>query len=300
MLFGRPFLHWSLLLSLVVMWGSSFLVQKIAVTALPPDGIVAARLVIAAALLLGFALATGKRMPPFAEARAWKYFALMAVFGNALPFFLIAWGQRGIDSGLAGILMAVMPLSTILLAHFFVPGERLNPAKSIGFAFGFCGIVILIGPEALLQFEGGGTALISQLSVLGGAVCYAINSIIARHRPAGDPLVGAAGVMLVGSVMMAPVATFSHAGSLPEVPFGAGLAVLVLGVISTAVATVVFLRLIALAGPSFLSLINYLIPLWAVLVGMLFLGEEPRWNALAALALILGGIALAETLGKRR
>jgi len=300
MLFGRPLLHWSMLLSLVIMWGSSFLVTKIAVAALPPDGIVATRLVIAAALLLGIVFAAGKRMPPLSETRAWKYFALMAVFGNALPFFLITWGQQRIDSGLAGILMAIMPLTTILLAHFFVRGESLNPAKSIGFAFGFCGIVILMGPEALLQIEGGGTALVSQLSVLGGAICYAINTIITRHRPAGDPLVGAAGVMLLGSVMMVPVAAFSHAGDLPEIPLVAGLAVLVLGVISTAIATVVYLRLIALAGPSFMSLINYLIPLWAVLVGMLFLSEEPRWNALAALALILGGIGLAETLGRRR
>lgn len=299
MLFGRPLLHWLLLLSLIVMWGSSFLVTKIAVTALPPDGIVATRLVIAGGLLVALVVVLGKRLPAFSEARAWKYFALMAIFGNALPFFLITWGQKGIDSGLAGILMAIMPLSTILLAHFFVPGERLNAAKSAGFALGFCGIVILMGPEALLQIEGGGTALLSQLSVLGGAVCYAINTIVARHRPAGDPLVGAAGVMLVGSGMMVPVAVYNYAGAVPEIPLGAGLAVLALGVVSTAVATVVFLRLVALAGPSFVSLINYMIPLWALIVGMIFLGEEPRWSAVAALGLILGGIALAETLGKR-
>jgi drug/metabolite transporter (DMT)-like permease len=192
-----------------------------------------------------------------------------------------------------------MPLSTVMLAHFFVAGERLNRFKAAGFLLGFLGIVVLMGPAVLRELSGSGTVLLSQLAVLGGALCYAVNSIIARHRPQSDALVTATGVALVASLVLAPGAALTGLPDPRQLPASALAAVAVLGVISTATATVVYFKLITLAGPSFLSLINYLIPAWAVLVGMLFLGERPAWTALAGLAFILCGIALAETKGRR-
>ena len=292
----RPLTHWLLLLALVAMWGSSFLFTKIAVAAIAPASVVAGRLVLGAAVLLGLVWLSRRSLPR--DARSWGFFALMALFGNGLPFLLIAWGQQRIDSGLAGILMAVMPLSTLLLAHFFVAGEGMTRAKAAGFLLGFAGIVVLMGPAALLELQGGGTALVSELAVLGGAVCYAINSIIARRRPEGHALVAAAGVMLLASLAMLPAAAVLEGFAVPELAPLPAAAVGFLGLVSTALATVVFFKLIALAGPSFLSLINYLIPLWAVLIGMIFLAESPDWGALAALALILTGIALSETGGR--
>lgn len=277
--------------ALVAMWGSSFLFTKIAVDALDPGTIVFARLGIGAGLLLAVVLVLGKRFPK--SWRAWGFFLAMAVMGNALPFFLITWGQQGIDSGVAGILMAIMPLSTLVLAHFLVAGERLTPLRGLGFLVGFGGIVVLIGPDTLLKLEGEGGALLSQLSVLGGALCYAVNTIIARRRPASDHTAAAAGVMLLAFALSVPV--LGPELSLPgELPLGAALAVGALGLFSTALATVVYLNLIMLAGPSFVALLNYLIPLWAVLLGMLLLGERPGWSALLALALVLGGIGLSE------
>ncbi|MEM7224866.1 MAG: DMT family transporter [Pseudomonadota bacterium] len=287
----RPLLHWLMLGALVAMWGSSFLFTKIAVDALDPGTIVFARLGIGAGLLLAVVLVLGKRFPK--SWRAWGFFLAMAVMGNALPFFLITWGQQGIDSGVAGILMAIMPLSTLVLAHFLVAGERLTPLRGLGFLVGFGGIVVLIGPDTLLKLEGEGGALLSQLSVLGGALCYAVNTIIARRRPASDHTAAAAGVMLLAFALSVPV--LGPELSLPgELPLGAALAVGALGLFSTALATVVYLNLIMLAGPSFVALLNYLIPLWAVLLGMLLLGERPGWSALLALALVLGGIGLSE------
>ena len=296
-MFGRrPVLHWILLLALVAMWGSSFMLTKVAVSALSPSSVVAGRVVIAT-VILGIAMVfLGRRLPRWG--RHWVFFIAMAVMGNCLPFWLISWGQRGIDSGLAGILMAVMPLATLVLAHVFVEGERLTAARAAGFATGFAGVVVLIGPEAVMEVAGAGSHLLSELAVLGGALCYAVATIIARRRPDSDALVAATGVAIAASVIMAPMAmaTAAAAGGPLESPVPAAslAAVAILGVVSTALATVVYFKLIALAGPSFLSLINYLIPLWAVLVGMAVLDERPDWTALAALALVLLGIALSE------
>jgi drug/metabolite transporter (DMT)-like permease len=296
-MFGRrPLLHWVLLLALVAMWGSSFMLTKVAVSALSPSSVVAGRVAIAT-VILGIAMVfVGRRLPRWG--RHWVFFIAMAVMGNCLPFWLISWGQRGIDSGLAGILMAVMPLATLVLAHVFVEGERLTAARAAGFATGFAGVVVLIGPEAVMEVAGAGSHLLSELAVLGGALCYAVATIIARRRPDSDALVAATGVAIAASAIMAPMAMASAAaagGPLESpVPAASIAAVATLGVVSTALATVVYFKLIALAGPSFLSLINYLIPLWAVLVGMAVLDERPDWTALAALALVLLGIALSE------
>ena len=292
----RPLLHWLLLAALVAMWGSSFMFTKVAVSALPPETVVAGRLVIAAAGLTALLFALGKTLP--GGRRPWLFFLALAVLGNVLPFWLISWGQQRIDSGLAGILMAIMPLTTLVLAHFFVADERLNPIRLGGFVLGFLGIVALVGPDALLELEVGGTALLSELSVLGGAVCYAVNTIVARHRPDGDPLVAGTGVMILASAIMLPLAFAGGPPAIAAIPATAALAVAVLGIVSTALATVVYFKLVTAAGPTFVSLINYLIPLWAVVVGMVVLGETPEWRALGALALILSGIALSEA-GRR-
>ncbi len=293
MIFGRrPVLHWILLLSLVVMWGSSFALTKMAVSALSPSSVVAGRLVIAAGILMFALLVLRRRLPGWG--RHWMFFVAMAVMGNGLPYWLISWGQRGIDSGVAGILMAVMPLATLLLAHLFVEGERLTIGRAAGFVTGFAGIVVLVGPEAVLALTGAGDALVSKLSVLAGALCYAVATIIARRRPDGDALVAATGVAIAASLIMVPVALMDPGVSVSRIPAESVASVAILGVVSTALATVVYFKLIALAGPSFLSLINYLIPLWAVLMGMIALDEQPRWTALAALALVLCGIGLSE------
>jgi drug/metabolite transporter (DMT)-like permease len=294
---SRPLAHWLLLLALVAMWGSAFMLTGIAVRAFSPAALVTVRLAIAAVLLTALALVSGLRFPR--DRRFWLSSIALAVVGNCLPFWLISFGQQRIDSGLAGILMGIMPLTVMVLAHFLVADERLNVTKAMGFLLGFAGLVLLIGPKALLELRGQGTDLLYELAVLGGAVCYAINTILARHRPPADALVAAAGMMLMGSAVMLPIGT---PGALTELPVAPGLplaALIGLGVTATAIPTVVFLKLVVVAGPSFTSFINYLIPVWALLMGMLFLGERPAPTVLLALAMILGGIALSEV-GSRR
>ena len=292
----RPLGHWLLLAALVLMWGSSFLFTKIAVAAMTPTSVVAGRLMLAAVVLGLVVAATRRRLG--GGPRAWLYFFAIALLGNCVPFWLISWGQQRIDSGLAGIFMVVMPITTLVLAHFFVRGERLNAAKTAGFALGFVGVIVLIGPDALLELRGTGTVLLYELAVLGAALLYAVNTILARRRPAGGSLAAAAAVMIVASLLMVPTAL---AGGTPwPTSVGAETAAALgfLGIASTAAATVVFFKLIALAGPTFVSLINYLIPVWAVVIGSIFLGERPQWAALGALAMILGGIGLSEFRGR--
>lgn len=289
--------EWGLLLALVALWGSSFLLVRVSLDAFTPVAVTAGRLLIGAGVLVLLLVFSGRRPP--GGVRTWLFFTAMAIIGNALPFFLIAWGQRDIPSGLTGILMAVMPLVVLVLAHFLVVGERLTPRRLAGFTLGFLGVVVLTGPEARAALVGREASFIAQLAVLGAAVCYGIAAIIARRGPVLKPVVTAAAVLSIAGIVVGAVllarglregeAAVAHA----TIATGPALALLALGALSTGLATVVYFSLVARAGPTFLSLINYLIPVWAVALGAMALGERLPARAFAALALILAGVVLA-------
>ncbi len=281
-----------LLLALVAMWGSSFMFNRIAVATLPPWTVVAGRIGIAALVLTAIVYALGRRLPP--PGRAWLPFAVIAMIGNALPFYLIAWGQQVVESALAGILMAVMPLATIVLAHFLIAGEHLTRQRAAGFAVGFLGIVLLMGPAALAGIGGEAVRIISQLAVLGGALCYALQSVLTRLIVKGDVIVAAAGTLLLASFVVIPVALWLDRPWLLVPSTASAAAVVWLGVGPTAVATILYFMLIRSAGPSFMSLVNYLSPGVAVMLGLLVMGETPSANAYFGLALILAGIAVTQ------
>ena len=290
-------IEWGLLLALVVLWGSSFLLVRVSLDAFTPVAVTAGRLLIGAGVLLLLLMVTRHRAPWTAS--AWLFFAAMAIIGNALPFFLIAWGQREIPSGLTGILMAVMPLAVLLLAHFLVAGERLTRRRLAGFSLGFVGVLVLTGPDARAAMIGREASFVAQLAVLGAALCYGIAVIIARRGPVLHPVVTAGAVLSIAGIVVGgfllvrglqqggSVATHAAIGLAPA------LALLALGALSTGLATVVYFSLVARAGPTFLSLINYLIPVWAVVLGAIALGERLPTRAFAALALILAGVVLA-------
>lgn len=279
-----------MLLALTVMWGSAFTLTKIAVDDLSPTLLVSGRLLVGSGLLLAV-LALLRRGLPTGR-RRWLYFFLIGLLGNALPFFLISWGQQSIDSGQAGILMACMPLFTLLLAHYALPDEPLTVSRLAGFLLGFAGIVVLMGPQSLFAPGQVEHTMVAQLAVLGGALCYAISAILARLQPAGDATATAAATTLIAAGLVLPwlIADAQVGQRIMLATPAAWLAVLLLGMFSTAAAAVVYFRLVRRAGPSFVSQLNYLIPLWAVAIGMLFLGERPSMDYLYALLLILGGI----------
>jgi drug/metabolite transporter (DMT)-like permease len=257
----------------------------IAVDSVDPAAVVFYRLGLGAVVLSLVVYARGDSLP--LDWRAWAGFAIMAVAGNALPFFLIAWGQKSVDSGVAGMIMAIMPLLTMVFAHYFVAGETLNRYKLIGFALGITGVVLLLGPV----FEGGGRAFQGGLAIFTAASCYAVNSILIKRLPRFSPMVGACGVLLMASLIMFPVWLF-------VVPANDGISrdsmfsVIWLGIGPTGIATLVLFSVIDRAGPTFLSTINYLIPVVAFLCGAWLLSEPVTWHHFVALATILGGIAV--------
>lgn len=288
----RTLNDWLLLLALAAMWGSSFMFNRIAVAGLPPWTIVAGRVGVAALVLTIIVHATGRRLPSLG--RGWAPYALIAVIGNAIPFYLITWGQQVVESALAGILMAGMPLATLLLAHFLVAGEHLTRQRAAGFATGFAGIVLLMGPAALAGIGGDALRIVSQLAVLGGALCYALQSVLTRLIIKGDVMVSAAATLIVASLIVVPVALWQDRPWLLAPGAGSLAAVAWLGVMPTALATVLYFQLIRSAGPTFMSLVNYLSPGVAVLLGVTLMGEHPHANAYLGLALILSGIALTQ------
>ena len=193
---------------------------------------------------------------------------------------------------LSGLLMAAIPLFIIVLAHFFLPDEPLTLPKTVGFLLGFVGIVILIGPDRVLHMAFAGPALIGQIAILTGCLCYAIHAITAQRLGFEVPVKQAAGVCLTGAVIGLAFALATSPAGLSGKPTIAFLAVAGLGILPTALATLIMYRLLGRMGPSFVAYSNYLVPLFAVLLGALALGERLDWRIAIALVLILGGIAI--------
>ena len=278
-------INWALLLSLVALWGTSFLAIKLSLESFAPDQVVVLRLTIGALVLLAFMLIRGKRLPT--NGMAWLHFMIMGLLGNVLPFWFIATGQTFVTSGMAGLLMAVMPLMTLILAHFFISGENLNRNKVTGFVFGFSGIALILGPT----ITGSQNSLLGCLLVLAAAVLYATNTIIARRLPTYSSAVVGTGVMIcaaiTGLLFWPSVLNIEWEGVTKLALY----TTIWLGVFPTGVGAIVFFVLIRRAGPTFLSNINYLIPVVAYFSGALVLGETVVWHDMIALLAILFGIA---------
>ena len=286
------FAAYALLVALGLVWGGSFLFIKIGVATMPPVTLTAMRLITGAGVLIVAARLAGEGLPR--DWATWQALALVALFGNVLPFSLIGWGEEVIDSGLAAILMAGMPLFTLVCAHFATEDEKMNGRKLVGVLFGLAGLIVLIGPEKLSQL---GDDAVRQLAVAGASLCYAINALLIRRIKGLPAKAMAAAVMIISIPMIIPMA-FVLERPLAIQPSGASLAAgIVLGVFHTALATLMMLALIRRQGATFFSQINFLVPLFGVAYGILFLAERPQPSAYAALALILIGIYIVRTGG---
>ncbi len=284
---------YAMLIALSAIWGGSFMLMKVGVETVPAATMTLARLAIAAALLIVVARMAGQALPR--GAGIWGLIALAALSGNALPFTLIAWGEERIDSGLAAILMAVMPLTTLLLAHLFTKDEKMTPRKAVGVLLGIAGLVVLIGPEKLAQL---GEDTLRQLAVAGAAICYGINAIVLKGLNGLPRRAVAAALMLVSTAMLLPVSLlWDQPWTLTPSPISLA-AIVLLGVLPTAIATLIMLAIVNRQGASFFSQINFLVPLFGVLFGALILFERPPPNAYGALVIILLGVAVARS-GKR-
>jgi len=288
----RPgLLQWSLLLALGMIWGASFLGVEKALESFAPITIAAQRILLAAVILTGASFAMGIGLPK--DKRTWLFAFGMGLFSNAIPFTLLSWGQQHVTSGYAGITMAVVPLLVLPLSHFLIPGMRLTKIKVLGFSIGFIGVVVLIGPARILQSGGGDIENIARMACVIASMCYAIGAVITRLAPKGEAMAFSAAALIMSALIAMPIALMVEGlPAAPTLPALAGM--LYLGIFPTALATIMLVFIVKTAGPPFLSLVNYQVPIWAVIIGMVVLKEDLPSSFIWALGLILAGLAVAQ------
>jgi drug/metabolite transporter (DMT)-like permease len=288
---GNPTLgpaEWGLLLSLSVLWGGSFFFNGVAVRELPPLTIVLARVGLAAPLLLALVPATAR--PLLRAPGLWGAFAVMALLNGLVPQGLIVWGQGRIDSGVASILNGTTPLFSVLLVPLLTRDERLTPARLAGVLLGLAGLAVLIGVESL---RGVGTQVAGQLAVVGAALSYALAAIYGRRFRGLPARAVAAGQVTAQTLLTLPLAALEQPWlRTPSAPTWGAL--LGLALLSCLVGRIVYFRILAAAGATNLLLVTLLMPVSALALGMLVLGERPHWSAYAGMALIFAGIAAVD------
>jgi drug/metabolite transporter (DMT)-like permease len=219
---------------------------------------------------------------------------MLSLTGNIIPFSLIAWAEQSVPSAEVGILMALMPIATLLLAHWLLEHEPLTWRRFAGVVVGFTGVALLVGDDLLSaeasgQWPGQAAALLATLS-------YAFNGVYAKRLPAENPVVLSVGTLAIGSLLLALPAVWAQmAGpALMAVTVGTAGVLAILGVMATGVATWCYFVVVTERGPGFLSTINYLIPAVAFAAGTLFLAEPWGWEHLIALGMILVGVGLIQ------
>lgn len=279
-------LEWCLLIILSIIWGGAFFFAKVAVDELPPLTLVFCRVAPAALTLLVLVYLSGNTMPK--DSKTLGRFMIMGLLNNLIPFSLIFWGQVHIASGLASILNATTPLFTVVFAHMLTRDEKLSGNRLTGVFLGLIGVVIMIGPAALhgLKFN-----LFAQFAILGAACSYAFAGIFGRGFKDLPPLVTAAGQVSATSIMMLPIILIvDKPWQLPIPSATTWLAVAFLALVCTALAYLIYFRLLASAGATNLLLVTFLIPVSAILLGTVFLGERLLLNQFGGMLLISFGL----------
>jgi len=281
--------EWGLLILLSAVWGGSFFFNQVAVAELPPLSVVAVRVAGASLILFMVLRMLGIALPR--DRRVWAAFLIMGLLNNAIPFTLIVWGQTQIASGVAAILNASTPVFTVILANFLTSDEPMTGRRMAGVLLGLAGVAAMIGGSAV---EALGGEFLAKIAVLGAAVSYSLASIFGRRFGTMDmaPMATATGQVMMSSLILVPLALlFDRPWTLP-MPSGAALGSLAgIASISTALAYVVYFRLLATAGATNLMLVTLLVPVTAIVLGVAFLGEVLMPRHLVGMALIAAGLA---------
>ncbi len=290
-----PFYNlWLLVPITLLVWGTEYtLVGTIDAAIISEAWQVAIRMIFAAMLMVAFVYLRGNKLPSLTN-KSWLFYGTMGFIGMTIPFYLIARGYNaGVDSGLISILIGVTPLFTVILAHFFVKSEPLTRLKSLGFFIGFIGVCVLFLPAELSW------SLVdnwqAQALIILAAFGYASTSILGKRAPENPASVGAA-MMLIGGAVSALLGAYLLAGSemprtIPPAKIIGALAALTIG--ATFFGNLLYLRLLQISGPSLIAKINYIVPIVAIISGMVFLRESLHQRYIIALVIILIGLAIA-------
>ncbi|MCK0166007.1 DMT family transporter [Jannaschia sp. S6380] len=287
--------NYAAILALGLIWGGTFMVVAVALRGYGPVTVATARTTLGAVALL--ALVWAMRRPfPKVTAPTVTFVLSIGVLTTALPFMLLSWGQQYVPSAFAGLSMAVLPLFVLPLAHWLVPGDRLSLRKAGGFGLGLVGALVLLGPGIAAAGDGDLLAL-GRVACIAASVSYAVGSILTRRCPPIDGMWLSALTLVVGTVILLPamLATEGIPGPAPALQMGA---IVFLGLVPTAFAALLRVQVIRSAGPSFMTLVNYQVPVWSMLFGTLVLSETLPARFYLALALIACGLAISQS--KRR
>ena len=292
---------WLIFAIIVAVGGSSFAMIREAVETIPPAVVTVARLWIGAIFLFIVKKQAGRQFPPLfiktdagvRICREWRWMISISLIGYVAPFFIFPWAQQYIESGLAGVYMAFMPIWTVVLAYFFA-NEPLGPKKIVGFVLGFIGVMILMGPEVIKGAASSG--LLAQAAILVATICYATYAVLTRRAPAIRPRVFAAGTLLSSAIIATPVLFFIDF-KIEEWSMLGVVNVVGLGLFPTGLAGILLIILIQRVGAGFMGLANYVTPLWAVIVGAIIFGERLEPSVFIALAVILAGVAISQRKG---
>ena len=283
---------WVMLITLATVWGGSFLFNAILVAELPVITIVAIRVTVAALALWGFVWVKGRKIPTVPQ--VWGALLILGVLNNAIPFSLIVQGQTQITSGLASILNATTPFFTILVAGFFLTDERFSALRILGVVVGFSGVVLMVGPEAL---GGLGADFWAQLCALGAALSYGFASVFGRRfrELRVDPVMVATGQVTMSSLVLWPIALWIDGPQdILGLSFNAAASMFGLAVLCTSFAYILYFRILERAGATNISLVTFLVPISAIILGVFVLGESIFIKEIIGMTLIGLGLAIID------
>ena len=285
--------YWPQLGLLAAMWGASYLFIKVAVDEIAPAPMMFLRLALAAGLLLAFVARQGALRD---VARAWRAGLVLGVVNAALPFWLIAWGEQYVDSGVGAIANATVPLFNALLVIRFLPSERLSRTRLAGVVLGLAGVAVLTGGQ---PSAGGWSAVAGTLAVVVASIAYAAGGVYGqlRVRATSGPVLAAAS-MSAGALVLLPAAAWQFPRDMPNAE--AVGSVLGLAVLGTALAQLILYRMLRLYGSARLALVTFLLPPVALFYGAVLIDEPVRPEAVAGLALILAGVFVGSGKMRRR
>ncbi|MEL6585775.1 MAG: DMT family transporter [Pseudomonadota bacterium] len=287
--------NWASIIALGLIWGGTFMVVAIALRGYGPVTVAAARTSLGALALVGLALALRRPVPSLSTVGV-LFVCGIGIVTAALPFFLLSWGQQYVTSAFAGLSMAVLPLFVLPLAHWLVPGDRLTWHKAGGFALGLLGAAILMGP-GIWAATGGDLEALGRVACICATISYASGSILTRRCPPMDGIWLSALSLVVGAVILVPAMLLAE-GIPGSAPTGTMVAILFLGLVPTAFAALLRTFVIRSAGPSFMTMVNYQVPVWSMIFGAAVLGEDLPGRFFVALALIATGLAVSQS-GRR-
>ena len=273
---------WLMLLSAI--WGSAFVAIGYALSALHPLIVAFYRILIATLVVWLFIWL--KRLPLPKDRNSWTLLILLGLINNALPFYLISWGQQYVSASTAAVLLAIGPFVALIMAHWLTHDEKITPFKLVGVGLGFAGVFILFGEDF---FKGEHHSLYGKLAILIATIGYVSSGLMIRRLSHIDTLVCAGSMFLTASVWMLPFVWFVpfNSAALLSAPF---LTILYLALIPTALASIIRIQLVQRTGVQFMSQVSYLIPLFAIFWAWVFFGSVPELTVWVALAMILGGL----------